>query len=47
MFPTIGRTVGPGGKFFGLCDLIRRTKMKTRSHTRSTEANIVNRVGMH
>lgn len=47
MFPTIGRTGGPGGKFFGLRDLNRRMMVKTQSHSRMTEANIVDWIGMN
>lgn len=40
MFPTIGITGGPGGKFFGLLDLSRRMRMIVPRHSRMVEANI-------
>lgn len=42
MLPTKGRTVGPGGKFFGLWDLNRNRRKKTASHSRTNEANMLN-----
>lgn len=44
ILPSSGRTGGPGGKFFGLGDLSRRTRITKARHSRTTEISMVDRI---
>lgn len=41
MVPSMGKTGGPGGKFFGLLDLTWRKIKKMQIHSSTTERNMV------